>query len=76
MALWSSGIPRSSDKLKPFYLYYHKAYGYQTWQDNVLPGRAPTQMTLWYRALPKSQDETNIFTTIVPVATKFGRFVT
>ena len=30
ITLWSRGLARSQDKLKPLYLHYHSAYGYQT----------------------------------------------
>ena len=30
-------ITWSLEKLKPFYLYYQSAHGYQTWQDGNLP---------------------------------------
>ena len=33
MTLRSHGSPRSSDKLKPLYIYYPSVYGHQTWQD-------------------------------------------
>ena len=40
--LWSHGLARSRDKMKPFYLYYHNVYGHQTRQGCDLPWRTPT----------------------------------
>ena len=37
MTLWSRGLARSHDKLKPLYLYYYSPYGHQTWLDSDLP---------------------------------------
>ena len=34
LVIWSSEI--ACDKLKPLYLHYHSAYGYQTWHDGHL----------------------------------------
>ena len=31
MSIQSVGLARSRDKLKSLYIYYHNAYGYQTW---------------------------------------------
>ena len=36
------------DKLKPLYLHYHNAYGYQIWQNSDLPWRIPTHKVIWY----------------------------
>ena len=46
---------------KNIYLYYHNAYGHQTWQSGNLPWRDPTNnvtlITLWLRDLPRSRDK-------------------
>ena len=34
--LWSRGLARSGDKLKPLYFLYHNVYGRQTWQGGNL----------------------------------------
>ena len=47
---------RSRNKLKILYLYNHSAYGYQTWQDGILPWCTPAHKVtrpfdyvfLWY----------------------------
>ena len=36
MTLSSRGLARSRDKLKPWYIHYHRAYEYQAWQDGNL----------------------------------------
>ena len=38
-------IPR--DKLKSLYLYYHNAYGHQTWQDGDLPWLSFNHKVIW-----------------------------
>ena len=40
-------LVRLRDKLKPLYFHYHYIYGYQTWQDDELPGKAPSERCLW-----------------------------
>ena len=46
-SLWSHGLVRSCNKLKPLYLQYHNANGHQTWQDGNLPWQAPTHKVAW-----------------------------
>ena len=78
MTVWSCGIPRSFDKLKPLYLHYHSVYSHQTWQDGYLPGWALgykvtssfDHMVLWDNKL-----KSYISTTKVRIATKLGEMV-
>ena len=35
--LWSLGLARSYETIKPLYLLYYNAYDHQTWQAGDLP---------------------------------------
>ena len=46
--LWSHGLARSYDKLKPLFIHFCNIYGCKMWQDGDLP-----RLTLWlYRQKP------------------------
>ena len=45
--IWSGGLVRSRDKLKPLYLHYHSAFVHQSWQDGDLPWRNATHKVSW-----------------------------
>ena len=51
MTLWSCGLARSCDKLKPLCLHYHIAFGHQTWQDGDLFWAAFTHQPFGQRVL-------------------------
>ena len=42
MTLWSHGLTRWRDKVKPLYCLYHSAYGQETCYDGDLPYNALT----------------------------------
>ena len=57
MTLWSHGLVRSRDNLKPLYLQYHSVYGYHTWWAGDLAwGSFTRYLTLWLRGLWGSRD--------------------
>ena len=56
MTLWSLGLTRSRDKLKPC-LHCHSAYGHQTWQDADLLWGAPSHEVTWPLSYVMFQDQ-------------------
>ena len=81
MTLWWSHLPRSRDKLKPFYLHYHSPYGHQLRQDADLLWVALTykvtrpfdHVVLQYLVTNYNQF---IYNTTVPMASKPSRLDT
>ena len=47
MTLWSLGLRRSRDKLKPIYLDYYSSYSRQTWENGDLPWEVSTHKVIW-----------------------------
>ena len=80
MTLWSRGLARSHDKLKPLYLYYYSPYGHQTWLDSDLPEDLSTikSINTDHVVLQSHMINQNryISTTRVPMATRLDEMLT
>ena len=79
MTLWSHGLARSRDRLKPLNLHYHSIYYHQTRQGGYLLWRVSSHKAIWF--LSHVQDYVKywkcfISTTTVPLVTKLGIVVT
>ena len=77
MTLWSHGLAKSCEKLKPLYLHNHNAYGHKAWQDVDFPWASSSHKVTWPYTLVNLWDhviEWNnyIFTTTMYVAVKHG----
>ena len=68
--IWNLLLP----PLKRLYLYYHNAYGYQTWQGGDLPWRALAHKVIWHFkqvVVGRSRDE--LKSVYLPYQSLFGQ---
>ena len=80
MTLWSRGLMRSRDKLKPSYLHYHDLYNHQIWQDDNFPWWPCVYDITWPFDQVALRDHVTYWNhhmsaTALPIGTKLGRMV-
>ena len=81
ITLWSCGLARSQDKLKPLNLHYHSVYGHQTCNNGNIPWQTPNHKVIQsFDHVVLQGHVTNkshfISITRVPMAYKLGRIMT